>query len=76
MQLQFFFYLFMFSFYRNGIWNHVRLDKKEDFAVPGMSDIYAHKILIYARKKDVKYTAISSKWVLIGIFGFYTPCLR
>ena len=56
----------MFSFYRNGIRNHVRLDKKEDFAVPGINDIYARKILIYARKKDVKYTTMSSKWVLIS----------
>ena len=31
-QLQLFFYLFMFSFYRNGIQNHVRLDKKKDLA--------------------------------------------
>ena len=38
-----------------------RLDKKEDFAVPDTNDIYARKILIYALKKDVKYTAMSSK---------------
>ena len=57
--------MFMFSFYRNGILNHVRLDKKEDFAVLGINGIYARKILIYARKKDVKYTTMSSKWVLI-----------
>ena len=58
----------MFSFYRNGIPNHVWFDKKEDFVVPGTKDIYARKILIYVRKKDVKYTTMSSKWVLIVIF--------
>ena len=42
------FFIIMFSFYRNEIRHHVRLDKKEDFAVPG-----------------IKYTAMSSKWVLI-----------
>ena len=55
----------MFSFYRNGIRNHVQIDKKEDFAVPGINDIYARKIFIYAPKKDVKYTTMSSKWALI-----------
>ena len=59
----------MFSFYRNGIRNHVRLDKKEDFAVAGMNDIYACKILIYARKNDVKYTTMSSKWVLMEVYN-------
>ena len=60
-----FFYLFMFLFYHNGIWNHVRLDKNEGFAVPGINDVYAHKILIYAGKKDVKYNTVFSKWVII-----------
>ena len=55
----------MFSFYRNGIPNHVRLDEKEDFAVPGINGIYARKILIYAHKKNVKYTTMSSQWVLM-----------
>ena len=58
----------MFSFYRNGIRNHVRLDKKEDFAVPGINDIYAIKILIYVRIKDIKYNTMSSKWVLIPVW--------
>ena len=60
-----FFYLFMFSFYRNRILNHVRLDKKEDFVVPGINDIYARKTLICAGKKDVKYNTMFSKWVII-----------
>ena len=55
----------MFPFYRNGIRNHVRLDEKEDFAVPGINDVYARKIPIYAHKKDVKYTTMSSRWVLM-----------
>ena len=59
----------MFSLFHNESRNHVRLDKKEDFAVPGIHDIYARKILIYAGKKDVKYTTISSKWVLIILWN-------
>ena len=48
-----------------------RLDKKEDFAVPGINVVYAGKILIYACKNDVKYTTMSSKWVLILILGLF-----
>ena len=59
----------MFSLYRNGIRNHAWLDKKEDFTVPDINDNYARKILIYARKKDVKYTTMSSKWVLTSVNG-------
>ena len=51
----------MFSLCRTGIRNYVRLDKKEDFSVPGINDIPARKILIYADKEDVKYTTVSSK---------------
>ena len=55
----------MFSLYSTEIRNYVWLDKKEDFAVPGINYIFARRILIYARKKDVKYTIMSPKWILI-----------
>ena len=51
----------MFSFYSNGIRNHVRLDKNDDFAVPGINDIYDRKISFTPVKKDVKCTTMSSK---------------
>ena len=54
----YFFYLLMFSFYRNGIRN----SEKEDFAVLAINDIYARKILIYARKKDVNAIQWYQRW--------------
>ena len=43
------------------------LIKKEDFAALGKNDIFTCKILIYASKKDVQYTIMSSKLVLIQV---------